>query len=285
MITDFEIKLCDRIFDICNESSLMPDNEKQLQAMLANAYFFDGYFAGKEIDKYKVNYWPTDIYDVNLINGDCNHKLTNLSKIFQYKKNYKADIEWKPHVDLFYINKNFTEEYLLEIKFPRKSYIWKFSNKLSDSLIGGSIFNHPIFNFANSNYFTDYHEGEMYVDFIRMLNLHRINKLNSSFLYFASLFTQSETSITKQEFCNHIAEVLRAYKTTCKFMFTRGAYEKKKGKRINIWEYEPCDFTYFTQNNTGGYDLKKFDSSSPSFELLHDGKRLFSFLIKLHRTS
>lgn len=304
MVTAFEEKLCDKICDIClNMPGSDSLGEADFKSELSVASWFqpvrkkNGFSVGCEKDKYTTTYNSTGCATNGLVlNSRGKNPSTQLTGIKQ-----KRCSTFKPAIDVLYENFSGTEEYLLELKYPR----WKYSTGKSGNYAGPArgpltgkpfagtvIFLNPFFTHYGVVYLTDEQEGEMFTDFIRLLNLYKSRPSTAPkiTLYFCAFFKTADLSTTTSVppvpdfsgFCSRIAELFSAYQNSPGMpLFTRNPYGQ-----VDIWDYEPCSISYFHHISRGCFVEKKFPtpvtSPIPPFHLLHQtGGDHFAFLVKI----
>jgi len=88
MIIDFEKRLCDRIADICDDTSLYFTAESQIQEKLAMASFFKGQYVNNkfvgysvscERGEYSAKYYDSKVSVSCLTDGSRNSKINELN--------------------------------------------------------------------------------------------------------------------------------------------------------------------------------------------------------------
>jgi len=172
---------------------------------------------------------------------------------------------------LFYESFTDRNRYLLEIKFPKD---WGYVCGNNTSFESKYIFDAPVFEFYEDKYYTDAQEGKMFTDFVRMLNIKRTHSASDLHLYFCAFFRQANLDKkTKERFCDKLNDIIAFYLNGNNILFTRG-------KQVDVWDYEQCDLSFF-KRSASGYEKVGCSPTAPSSCILHDGKQLFAFLVKL----
>jgi len=274
---DFENKLCQRIVEICKGN--IPRSELVIQIKLSmnklnSSFDYDAYNNCDEERKFLQK-----AVDDNgpFLNAIPEAELT--CKWFETKTDYASALAYnrpnekkdKPfHVDIKYGNN------LLEIKYPKNSNKYPVFQSNSSNMISNvplkASWKAPFLNNATNLYITDYQEGAMLVDFIRLLNAKKHNK-DIENLYFTAFFKRDEICGSQDEFQERIGKFISFYlKNSFEFTLTR------YGKKVDIWDDKQPKAIYFFDDNNNPCE---FDPQDPNFKCLHWGDNLVAFLLKL----